>query len=390
MTQAKKVMITILAIVLFVAVTMGFTNILQNRFFLAPEEPVQTSGDMTAYPRPVTEATEPEQTQPPETEETVPETEAVPEETVPETEPPVDYDAVPLFYMTDYPEILYRSGTLATSGSNVASLAMVASYLTRHEYTPDELADYFADYIGNSMQWLEYASDELQLPWEKAANFHVAKQALQEGKIVITLMGDRSIFTQTQHFIVLTGINDEGRITVNDPYEPHYTQWNLEKGLAAGFEDVSIITGYLGSWIYDPAQMPETPFLYEAEPNTDEFRYPGIELTQEDKDLMAAVLCMEAESEPFDAQQAIAEVILNRLAAGNFQSSIQNIIYAEGQFQSVNRLYLAEPTHTQYEAIDRAYNGPYVVPKDVVFFSTGKVNDNVWGKLGAHWFCYQW
>lgn len=389
MTQGKKVMVTILAIVLFVAVILLFTNVLKDSVFVT-EEPEQSQGEMIAYPRPVTEETGPEQAQPAETEETVPATETIPEETVPETEPRIVYDAVPLFYMTDYPEVLYRSGTLATSGSNVACLAMVASYLTGHEYKPDALADYFADYIGNSMQWLEYASDELQLPWEKAANFHVAKQALQEGKIVITLMGERSIFTQTQHFIVLTGINDEGKITVNDPYAPHYTQWNLEDGLASGFEDVSIITGYLGSWIYDPAGMSDMPFLYEAEQNTDEFRYPGIELTQEDKDLMAKVLCMEAESEPFEAQQAIAEVILNRLAAGNFQSSIKSIVYAEGQFESVNRLYLAEPTHIQYEAIERAYNGPYRVPKDVVFFSTGKVNENVYEKIGTHWFCYQW
>lgn len=384
MSQAKKVMVTLLAVVLFVAVTAGFTAVLKDRISLA-EETVQEPQTLTAYPRAVTEATEAVETEPPTTE---PVTEPVPEETVPETEPRIVYDAVPLLYMTDYPDILYRSGTLATSGSNVASLAMVASYLTGHEYTPGELADYFANYIGNSMQWLEYASDQLQLPWEKAANFHVAKQALEEGKVVITLMGEKSIFTQSQHFIVLTGINEAGLITVNDPYEPHYTQWNLEQGLVEGFADNSIITGYHGSWIYDPAEMGD--FIYEPEPNTDEFRYEGIELTQEEKDLMAAVLCMEAESEPFEAQQAIAEVILNRLAAGNFQSSIRNIIYADGQFQSVDRLYLAEPTHIQYEAIDRAYNGPYVVPKDVVFFSAGKVNDNVWGKLGAHWFCYQW
>lgn len=386
MKRMRKGAIALLAITLFVIVTVLFVNVLQDRLF-ASEETETVSQSMDAYPRAIMEETEPV-----ETEETVPETiETLPPETVPEeTQPRQVYDSVPLFYMTDYPGILYRSGTLATSGSNVASLAMVASYLTGNEYRPDELAAYFADYIGNSMQWLEYASDELQLPWEKAANFHVAKQALQEGKVVITLMGEKSIFTQSQHFIVLTGINDAGKITVNDPYEDHYTQWNLEKGLVEGFEDVSIITGYHGSWIYDPAAMPEDPFIYEPEENTDEFRYPGIELTQEDRDLMAKLICMEAESEPFDGQQAIAEVILNRLAAGNFQSSVKSIIFAEGQFASADRLYLAEPTHTQYEAIERAYSGPYVLPKEVVFFATYKVNDDVWGKIGNHYFCYRY
>ncbi len=387
MNRMKKGLLILAVLGGFGLMTMGFINVLRNTVAFEGGAPdLQRQKD--AFPRAVTEAAETVETEPAAVP-TEPETEPTEAPTEP-TQPRIVYDSVPLFYMTDYEDVLFRSGTLATSGSSVASLAMVASYLTGHEYRPDEVADYFSDYIGNSIQWLEYASDQLQLPWEKAENFHVAKQALQEGKVVITLLGEKSIFTQSQHYIVLTGINDAGLITVNDPYEPHYSQWNLEEGLVSGFRDVSIITGYHGSWIYDPAAMPAQPFIYEPEPNTDEFRYPGIELTQTDRDLMAKLLCMEGESEPFEAQQAMAEVILNRLAAGNFQSTIENIIFAEGQFASSNRLYLAEPTHIQYEAIDRAYNGPYRVPKDVVFFSAGKVNDNVYEKIGAHWFCYQW
>ncbi len=391
----KKGMLTLLAICAFVLMSMGFFRIFRERLF--PEKEAAMSLYPEAYPYAITQPAEtlPTQTetQPPETEEEpVPERTQPPETEPPETVPPTTepepmYDTVPLFYMTDYPEIRYRAGTLATSGSNIASLAMVSSYLTGQEYRPDELADYFADYIGNSIQWLDHVSEELQLPWQRAENFHVAKQALQEGKLVITMMGSNSIFTQTEHFIVLTGINEDGRITVLDPYEPHYTQWNLETGLAEGFRDNAILTGYKGSWIYDPAAMPETPFVYVPAENTDPFRYPGMELTQEDQDLMAKLIYMEAASEPFEGQQAIAEVIFNRLKAGTFQSSIQNVIFAEGQFRSADRLYAAKPTHTQYEAIERAFRGPYVLTEDVVFFAAYPVTDNVWGTIGAHTFC---
>ncbi|MEE0109461.1 MAG: cell wall hydrolase [Oscillospiraceae bacterium] len=391
MSQSKKVICTLLAVLAFVLVTIIFTGIMQDA--IAEKQAAAEMENRGSYHIPTAAATEPAptETEPAETETTAATEETLPEETAAEeTQPRTVYEEVPLYFQTDYPDILYRSGTLATSGSNIASLAMVATYLTGHEYRPDQLADYFADYIGNSMEWLEYASDALQLPWKKAENFHVAKQALREGKVVITLMNERSIFTQSQHFIVLTGLTEGERILVNDPYEPHYTQWNLKGGLASGFADNSIITGYAGSWIYDPAEMPEEPFIYEEEAIEVEFRYPGLELTQEDKDLLARLICGEGESEPFEGQQAIAEVVLNRLAADNFPDSVKSIVYAENQFKSADHLYAEEPTHIQYEAIERALYGPYVLPIDVVFFATYPVNDNVWGQIGTHTFCFQW
>ena len=207
MSQSKKVICTLLAVLAFVLVTIIFTGIMQDA--IAEKQAAAEMENRGSYHIPTAAATEPAptETEPAETETTAATEETLPEETAAEvTQPRTVYEEVPLYFQTDYLDILYRSGTLATSGSNIASLAMVATYLTGHEYRPDQLADYFADYIGNSMEWLEYASDALQLPWKKAENFHVAKQALREGKVVITLMNERSIFTQSQHFIVLTGL----------------------------------------------------------------------------------------------------------------------------------------------------------------------------------------
>ena len=126
--------------------------------------------------------------------------------------------------------------------------------------------------------------------------------------------------------------------------------------------DGKLIAGYEGAWIYDKTQMPEEPFIYEPEPAPEESRYPGLELTDAEIKLMADLIFMEAQSEPFEGQQAVAEVIFNRLKSGNFQSSINSIIYAKDQFAAVKNLYLAKPTDTQYKAIERALNGPYVLP----------------------------
>ena len=117
---------------------------------------------------------EPEETVP---EETAPE-ETAPEETVPvETEPEetessaehFDWTEVythefPLYSQLDYPNQRFGSGTVATSGCGITSLAMVASYLTGHTYYPDELAKYFGGYGENNVQRFEYGAEQLKLP----------------------------------------------------------------------------------------------------------------------------------------------------------------------------------------------------------------------------------
>lgn len=381
----KQILCILLVMTVFVLVTAGFTWGLRD--VLSRDRKPSLS-----YTRP--EAIPAEQTLPPETQppETQPPETLPPETLPPETEPVVPrfyYDAVPLFDQTAYEGILYRSGTVATSGSNIVSLAMAASYLTGHEYRPDVLADAFANYIGNSMQWLEYASDQLQLPWWRAANIDEVINALWEGKIAVVL-NEGSVFMEGQHFVVFTGITEDGKILVNDPYGPNYTAWHLENALQNGFDRGDLTGGYSGGWIYDPAAVGDYPFIYEAPANTDAFRYGEMQLSQEDRDLIARLVCAEGESEPFEGQQGIAEVILNRMAADNFPDTARGVIYAEGQFLAANHLYLAEPTHIQYEAVDRAFNGPYVMEGDVVFFSQYAVNDNVFATIGSHVFCRQW
>lgn len=314
------------------------------------------------------------------------------EETVPEeTEPPkVVIDTVPRYFQTDYPDVRYGTGTMANSGCSMTCLAMVATYMTDHVYMPDEMANYLAEFIGNNVQRLEYGSDQLRLSWKRAGNIHETIRELKEGKVAIALMNEKSLFTTGQHFIVLTGLTEDGKILVNDPNEDNYDAWNLKEGFETGFREGLIIAGFSGAWIYDKSDMPEEPYIFEPVPYAEECRYPGLELTDEERDLMAKLICMEGESEPFEGQQAIAEVILNRLVSGDFQKSIRSIIYAQDQFESVDYLYMAKPTYSQYKAIDRALQGPYVLPIDVVFYAKFSVNDKVWGTIGSHIFCYSY
>lgn len=378
-------LIVVVAIALVSAVFFSYKCIRQATVDAAPEE--------------TTEMTEATETVPPETEpttvpteETIPEETTATEETVPvETEAPkVTIDAVPHYHQSEYPDIRYGNGTIAASGSSVAALAMVATYMTDHVYTPADIADYAVQYGGSHYKRLEKVSDLMQIPWKRALNVNEALKAVREGKIAIALMGSRSVFPGGNHFIVLTGVTEDGKIWVLDPDDRDYSAWGVGELLENGFPDGKLIAGYEGAWIYDKTQMPEEPFIYEPEPAPEESRYPGLELTDAEIKLMADLIFMEAQSEPFEGQQAVAEVIFNRLKSGNFQSSINSIIYAKDQFAAVKNLYLAKPTDTQYKAIERALNGPYVLPEDVVFYAKFAVNKKIWGTIGSHIFCYSY
>ncbi len=300
------------------------------------------------------------------------------------------YDRVPLYFQTDYPNNMYGSGTIANNGCGITCLAMVATYLTDHEYLPDELAGYFGGVAENNIERLEKGAEAMELPWEKMENFHKAMEALREGKVVIALMDSLSLFTDTQHFIVLTGFNEDGLIMVNDPYEPNYDKWDVQRAFREGFTENDICYGFSGAWAFDKSAMPEEPFLYHEEYLGGEPRYPDIELDDEDRQLLAKLIWVEAQGECEEGQQAVAEVVLNRMASENFGDTLKGVIYAQGQFRSVPYLKDADPYQAQYEAIERAIYGPYILPEDVVHFATFPTNENVWGQIGGHIFCYEY
>ena len=354
----------------------------------APEETVP------AETEPALTATEPVETQP-ETEpveETEPtEASASTEETEPsEEEPdePVGHCGIPLYFQTDYPNNMFGVGTIASNGCSITSLAMVATYMTGHEYLPDELARYFGGAAENNIARLETGSDALRLPYHKSENWHETLDALHDGKIAIALMDGDSIFTDSQHFIILAGLTEDGKILVNDSFGPNYSHWNLKRGLKEGFDPSAILLGYSGAWIYDKSAMPEEPFIYHEDlPVRGEPRY-GIELTLQERQLLAKVVWVEARGECMEGQQAVAEVVFNRMVSDQFPDSVYQVIHGQGQFRSVPFLEDAEPYQMQYEAIENALYGPYVLPEDVYYFATTPANDNVWGSIGGHIFCY--
>ena len=121
-------------------------------------------------------------------------------------------------------------------------------------------------------------------------------------------------------------------------------------------------------------------------------RYANLEISDEEIELLAKVVYLEARGEYLEGQQAVAEVILNRCITEGFPDTVYDVLWEDGQFDSVSEESLAgaKPGKTQYDAIDAALYGPSILPSGVAYFSTDGENRMAWGTIGSHVFCYRY
>ncbi|MBR2867730.1 MAG: C39 family peptidase [Clostridia bacterium] len=138
----------------------------------------------------------------------------------------VDCESVPLFLQWDkrwgYTE--YGSDVSGLTACGPVCLSMCAYYLTGDKsMSPDNIIDFAIknDYYvkGSGSLWtlISEGGEKLGLDVEELP---LVKQKivdnLESGNPVICVMGEGH-FTSTGHFIVLTGVADNGEFTVNDP-----------------------------------------------------------------------------------------------------------------------------------------------------------------------------
>lgn len=124
-------------------------------------------------------------------------------------------------------------------------------------------------------------------------------------------------------------------------------------------------------------------------------RYSSVAMTADERLELAGIIQLEAGNQCAEGQQAVAEVVLNRVISPEFPNTVHDVLHQDEdtprpQFSTIGNLALADPAAAQYEAIDAALYGPSILPEDVVFFSRNGENDRVWGKIQDHVFCYKY
>lgn len=119
-------------------------------------------------------------------------------------------------------------------------------------------------------------------------------------------------------------------------------------------------------------------------------RYAGVTMTDAEREELAAIVYLEARNQSAEGQQAVVEVVFNRVVADNFPDTVHEVLKQEGQFSTWSMLDSAYPGDMQYAAIHDALYGPTILDEDVVFFARSPENSRVWGRIEDHVFCRQY
>jgi hypothetical protein len=129
---------------------------------------------------------------------------------------------IPHYLQTDYGNIPYGGGSIASSGCGPTSFAMVASYLTGTTITPVDAVSWCGDsyYMpGVGTYWSYFAAAAAHFGCGSVTQTNDANtvlKALSEGRPVISSQS-AGLFTSAGHFIVLRGVTANGKVLINDP-----------------------------------------------------------------------------------------------------------------------------------------------------------------------------
>lgn len=278
-----------------------------------------------------------------------------------------NYTDIPMYFQSDYPDALYGSGTVETCGSGITALAMVATYLTGYDYLPDEMARHFAGKADEDVGRLNYASGALGLHGKTSEDWDDVMEALKYGKTVIIQLDRLSVFTDlkdthAQHFVILTGKTEDGKILVQDPMGEHYVNEKLQEGFLNGFAEADVSTGFRYAWIYDKSEVPDDIARYaDTEAPAKKNRYTKLNLTPAEKQLLARVVAVNGYGECVEGQQAMIEVLLNRLLSKQFPNELKALLFGEEPMCDVALLNEVQPTSVEYRVVERALKGPYIL-----------------------------
>lgn len=87
-----------------------------------------------------------------------------------------------------------------------------------------------------------------------------------------------------------------------------------------------------------------------------------------EREMLARLVYLEANTESLECQQAVASVVINRWLDGRWGSTIAGVIYSPYQFSPSGLIYKTTPTETNYTAVDQVLKNGSIFPQWVLYF----------------------
>ena len=162
------------------------------------------------------------------------------------------FSQVPLYLQQDYGEAKYGNYSLRTYGCGITTMAMLASYMKDEELTPPYMGSRFGKYCSDKgtahtmLLEVPVALDFYGI--KKTSSWSEAKAALENGHMIITLQHG-GFWTSKGHYVLVTGMTEDGQVTVRDSNLYNYGKL---AGHKTGTFDLSKIPANASIyWIYE-------------------------------------------------------------------------------------------------------------------------------------------
>lgn len=97
-----------------------------------------------------------------------------------------------------------------------------------------------------------------------------------------------------------------------------------------------------------------------------------------EREMLARLVYLEANTQGLECQQAIASVVINRWLDGRWGNTIASVIYSRYQFSPAGLIYKTTPTETNYAAVDHVLKNGSILPKYCMYFRSEYCFSEVW------------
>lgn len=145
-----------------------------------------------------------------------------------------NFSPIHYYNQGDYGEPYGSYGTIATHGCGPTSLAIVISSITGVDHDPVEITNYVCEHggcTGGGTAWANITStgEDYGLDVTNTSNRQEVIDALGKGDSLVIVIMCAGHFTSGGHFIVLTGVTSDGKVTVADPASrDRSTEWDFD------------------------------------------------------------------------------------------------------------------------------------------------------------------